>query len=165
MKTILILFTLFLVGCSSTPQYQKQIKQEINIRTKSAKRILKSLPEWYMNVPVDGQYMYEKAHATSYDFQSAINKATLLAKTRLVLKLKGEVVSTESVYQDDVGDSSYTLASTQSAMSKLTDVEEVNTELYQEEGKFSVYMLIRYPLKNKGLEKAQKALAQLKEKK
>ncbi len=91
---IFLLSTLvFHLNCGSGPD----LSPEPN------RKIMKNIPDWFLNTPsVDG-LRYETATATSQDLQLAINKATLDAASRLAATIKSEMEGYTKRVQEENG--------------------------------------------------------------
>ena len=55
------------------------------------RKVMKNIPDWYLNAPVKEGFRYEAAVATSQDLQLSVNKATVDAASRLAATIESEM--------------------------------------------------------------------------
>ena len=82
-RAILILLTLFLAGCGTT--------KGPNLSPEPTRKVMKNIPDWYINTPRKDGFRYAGAAATSRDLQLAVNKATLDAANQLAGAMDSEM--------------------------------------------------------------------------
>ena len=95
-----------LSGCSSVPkpgtpeftQYNKEQKEEERVE------VMEEAPDWFMEPPKDGDYLYEAATALSSDLQMSIDKAVMDGKTNLADRLNGKMSGQIQRYIEESGE-------------------------------------------------------------
>jgi len=69
----------------------------------ASKKTLVSMPDWYLNLPVNEGYKYVTATSTSRDMQVAVDKATLGASNKLAGQVKSEMNAVVDRVQKETG--------------------------------------------------------------
>jgi hypothetical protein len=69
----------------------------------ASKKILKNLPNWYLEPPFKEGFRYETSTATSQDIQMAVNKASLDASNKLAGQVKSEMNGLIKRVQEETG--------------------------------------------------------------
>jgi len=67
------------------------------------RKVMKNIPDWFLNTPSKEGFRYETATATSQDLQLAINKATLDAASRLAATIQSEMEGYTKRVQEETG--------------------------------------------------------------
>ena len=67
------------------------------------RKVMKNIPDWFLNTPTKDGFRYETATATSQDLQLAINKATLDAASRLAATINSEMEGYTKRVQEENG--------------------------------------------------------------
>jgi hypothetical protein len=67
------------------------------------RKIMKNIPDWYLNTPSKDGFRYEAATATSQDLQLSVNKATLDAASRLAATIESEMEGYTKRVQEETG--------------------------------------------------------------
>jgi len=67
------------------------------------RKVMKNIPDWFLNTPSKAGFRYETATATSQDLQLAINKATLDAASRLAATIQSEMEGYTKRVQEETG--------------------------------------------------------------
>jgi len=67
------------------------------------RKIMKNIPDWYLNTPLKEGFRYEAATATSQDLQLSVNKATLDAANRLAATIESEMEGYTKRVQEETG--------------------------------------------------------------
>ena len=67
------------------------------------RKIMKNIPDWYLNTPSKEGFRYEAATATSQDLQLSVNKATLDAASRLAATIESEMEGYTKRVQEETG--------------------------------------------------------------
>ena len=67
------------------------------------RKIMKNIPDWYLNAPSKEGFRYEAATATSQDLQLSVNKATLDAASRLAATIESEMEGYTKRVQEETG--------------------------------------------------------------
>lgn len=143
MKSLILLSlsltALFFFGCSSSVDIQK---------TDSGK-----IPEWYLNVPSDPQYLYASNTAASQDMQLSIDKATVGARTEIASQLEVKLASRTKLFQEEIGQGQLGTVLEQFNVATKTVVSQVMSgttptkkELVKDGDNWRAYVLIAYPL-------------------
>lgn len=67
------------------------------------RKVMKNIPDWFLNTPTKDGFRYETATATNQDLQLAINKATLDAASRLAATINSEMEGYTKRVQEENG--------------------------------------------------------------
>ena len=67
------------------------------------RKIMKNIPDWYLNTPSKDGFRYSAATATSQDLQLSVNKATLDAASRLAATIESEMEGYTKRVQEETG--------------------------------------------------------------
>ena len=84
-----------LVGCGG--------KKGPDLSPEPTRKIMKNIPDWYLNTPSKNGFRYATATATSQDVQLAVNKATLDAANSLAATINSEMESFSKRVQEENG--------------------------------------------------------------
>lgn len=147
-------------GCAGTPPHgsaEYAEYKERQARTEAAKKTEKTLdkaPDWFLNPPVDGKYMYAVATDYSSELQFAIDKAVLNAKVGLAAQVGNRVSSSMKEFALEGGTGGEARVSREIERVSKEMVAEVNIagftiqkrEILAQEGGYRVYVLARLPL-------------------
>ena len=139
---------LLLIGCGSTTKGP-------DLSPEPTKRIMKNIPDWYLNTPSKEGYRYETGSATSQDLQLSINKATIDASTRLAATIESEMEGYTKRVQEESGLGSdsdildtYSQTQTQIIATSLKDYKIVKKEILEEKSNnqniFRSYILLEW---------------------
>ena len=145
--TILITASLILSGCGS--------KGGPDLSPEPTRKIMKNIPDWYLETPKTAGFRYESASATSQDLQLAVNKATLDAANRLAATIKSEMEGyTKRVQEENGLDSNsdildrYSQTQGQIIATSLQDYTVAKKEILEEKSNtqniFRAYILIEW---------------------
>ena len=91
----IIVGLLILIGCGS--------KSGPDLSPEPTRRVMKNIPDWYLNTPSKEGFRVEVATATSQDLQLAVNKATLDADNRLAATIQSEMEGYTKSIQEETG--------------------------------------------------------------
>ncbi len=134
-----LFFAVIFIGCSSSVDIQKTGAGNI--------------PEWYLNVPSDPQYLYASNTAASQDMQLSIDKATVSARTEIASQLEVKLASRTKLFQEEVGQGELGTVLEQFSVATKTVVSQVmngttpsKKELVKDGDNWRAYVLIAYPL-------------------
>jgi len=146
---IIVYATLILisVNCGS--------KGGADLSPEPTRKVMKNIPDWYLNTPVNEGFRYEAAVATSQDLQLSVNKATLDAASRLAATIESEMEGYTKRIQEETGleGSSelldrYSQTQGQVIAISLRDYKVVKKEILEEKSKprdiFRSYILIEW---------------------
>ena len=144
---IVIFITLFLSSCGSN--------KGPNLTPEPTRRVMKNIPDWYINTPKKEGFRYAGATATSRDLQLAVNKATQDAATQLAGAMDSEMnallkrvreetgVSTDSDILDRFSQTQEQIIST-----SINDYDIMKKEILEESSDsqdiFRAYILIEW---------------------
>jgi len=146
---IIVYATLILisVNCGS--------KAGADLSPEPTRKVMKNIPDWYLNAPVKEGFRYETAVATSQDLQLSVNKATVDAASRLAATIESEMEGYTKRVQEETGleGSSelldrYSQTQGQIIATSLRDYKVVKKEILEEKSKprdiFRSYILIEW---------------------
>tara|TARA_R110000751_G_scaffold38818_2_gene92830 strand:- start:619 stop:1044 length:426 start_codon:yes stop_codon:yes gene_type:complete len=110
---------------------------------------LSEAPSWYTEPPKDKENIYASGFASDTSLQFAMEVADLSAKRSLASQLSSTINGKSRYYRGANGKNLSEIA----AIDKITNVnlggykrEEIEVE--EEDGQYSVYVLLAYPLSN-----------------
>ena len=90
-----VVVTLCLISCGSVGGP--------DLSPEPTRKVMKNIPDWFLNTPSKEGFRYETATATSQDLQLAINKATLDAASRLAATIQSEMEGYTKRVQEETG--------------------------------------------------------------
>lgn len=135
----LSLISIIFFGCGSSVNIQKTDAGEI--------------PEWYLNVPTDPQYIYASNTATSQDMQLSVDKATVAARTEIASQLEVKLASRTKFFQEEIGQGDQGAILEQLNTATKTVVSQVMSgtapskkQLVKDGDNWRAYILVAYPL-------------------
>jgi len=119
------------------------------------RKVMKNIPDWFLNTPTKDGFRYETATATNQDLQLAINKATLDAASRLAATINSEMEGYTKRVQEENGlgaDSDildrYSQTQGQIIATALQDYSVAKKELLEEKSNnqdiFRAYVLLEW---------------------
>lgn len=119
------------------------------------RKVMKNIPDWFLNTPTKDGFRYETATATSQDLQLAINKATLDAASRLAATINSEMEGYTKRVQEENGLGSdsdildrYSQTQGQIIATALQDYTVAKKELLEEKSDnqdiFRAYVLLEW---------------------
>ena len=91
----LLTFSLFIIGCGS--------KSGPDLSPEASRKTVKNIPDWYLNTPVNDDYQYAAAEATSQSMQLAVDKARVAAVSNLSQMIKSEWNGYTKRVQEETG--------------------------------------------------------------
>ena len=144
---ITILSILFTISCSSS--------NGPDLSPGPSRKIMKNIPDWYINTPKKEGYRYAGATATSRDLQLAVNKATLDAANQLAGAMDSEMNALVKRVREETGiqnDSDlldrFSQTQEQIISTALKDYDIVNKEILEEKSDskdiFRAYILVEW---------------------
>ena len=119
------------------------------------RKVMKNIPDWYIDLPKQDGYRYETGSATSQDLQLAVNKATLDEASRLAAQIESEMEGYTKRVQEETGLGSsseildrYSQTQGQIIATSLKDYQVIKKELLEEKSNtqniFRSYILIEW---------------------
>ena len=144
---LIIVGSLILIGCGS--------KSGPDLSPEPTRRVMKNIPDWYLNTPSKEGFRVEVATATSQDLQLAVNKATLDAASRLAATIQSELEGYTKRVQEETGLGNnsgvldrYSQTQGQIIATSLQDYTVVKKAVLEEKSNnqdiFRVYLLIEW---------------------
>lgn len=95
LSLLTVVVTLCLISCGSVGGP--------DLSPEPTRKVMKNIPDWFLNTPSKEGFRYETATATSQDLQLAINKATLDAASRLAATIQSEMEGYTKRVQEETG--------------------------------------------------------------
>ena len=148
-KNIILILSLafFIIGCGSS--------KGPNLSPEPSRKIMKSIPDWYVNTPQKDGYRYAGATATSRDLQLSVNKATMDAANQLAGAMDSEMNALIKRVREETGlgtDSDildrYSQTQEQVISTALKDYSIVKKEILEEKSDnqdiFRAYILVEW---------------------
>ena len=140
----LVLISTF-IGCGGS--------KTTDLTPSSGKETTASMPDWYLNPPIDPNYFFSVATALSRDLQVASNKAKTAARADLAQQLGTKMSELTENFQEEVGEggNSELLQQFTSATKSVTNLTLNGSRLDQQEiiperGVFRAYVLMSVPI-------------------
>jgi len=137
--SLLILFTVILWGCGRSKPMQATDTGDI--------------PDWFVNIPKDSNYLYAAKTATSQDLQLAFDKATTDARSEIGRQAEIKVEGLQKRFQEETGTSADAQLLDQFTQANKTIVSTTlsgSTILKQKQVKdgnlWRTYVLVEYPV-------------------
>lgn len=137
---LLGMFAIFMIGCGGGGPETTEEKQ------------LSTLPDWYVNVPQDPNFLFSAATATSRDMQLAVDKAKQQARLDVASQLDVKIKGLTKKFDEEVGlneDSellaSFTQASKSVVSTTLQGSRVDKQEILTEGSLFRAYVLMQLP--------------------
>lgn len=145
MKTIIIALLIFLmISCAGSDKGP-------NLAPEPTRKMMKGIPDWYLNNPKKEGFQYAAASATSRDLQLAINKATLDGANQLAGSMDSEMNALVKRVREETGlgtDSElldqFSQTQEQIISTALKDYDVVKKEVFEEGNIFRAYILIEW---------------------
>jgi hypothetical protein len=139
LSLLLIVLSVMLFGCSSEQSLQSTAAGNI--------------PDWYMSVPKDPNFIYAAKTATSQDMQLAFDKATTDARVEIGRQVELKVEGLQKRFQEETGtnadaqlldqftQANKTVVSTSLSGSRITKQKQLKDgEIWR------AYVLVEYPV-------------------
>ena len=145
---IVPVITLMLLGCGGSVGGP-------DLSPEPTRKVMKNIPDWYLEPPPKEGYRYETGSATSQDLQLAVNKATLDAASRLAATIESEMEGYTKRVQEETGLGAgsdildrYSQTQGQIIATSLKDYQVVKKEILEEKSNnqdiFRSYILIEW---------------------
>jgi hypothetical protein len=151
-----MLSTVLVSGCSSVPkpgtpeftQYTQERLEEERVE------VMEEAPDWFMEPPKDGDYLYVAATALSSDLQMSIDKAVMDGKTNLADRLNSKMSGQIQRYIEESGEvenREFVQQIERVSKSLFTDVNTsgyriTEKKLMKVSGGYRAFVLLEYPL-------------------
>ncbi len=137
---LLGMFVIFMVGCGGGGPQTTEEKQ------------LSTLPDWYVNVPQDPNYLFAAATSTSRDMQLAVDKAKQQARLDVASQLDVKIKGLTKKFDEEIGLNedtellaSFTQASKSVVSTTLQGSRVDKQEILTEGSLFRAYVLMQLP--------------------
>ncbi len=111
------------------------------------------VPDWYLNVPQDPNYLLSAKSATSQDMQLAIDKATTDARTEIGRQADLKVQGLQKKFDEEVGVSTdpqllqqFTQANKTVVSTSLTGSRVKTQKVCKDANSWRSYILVEYPI-------------------
>ena len=143
-------------GCSTVPkpgtpeftQYNKEQREE------ERTEVMEAAPDWFMEPPKDGDYLYVAATALSSDLQMALDKAVMDGTTTLADRLASKMSGQIQRYIEESGEvenREFVQQMERVSKSLFTDVNTAGYRVTEKKlmkvmGGYRAFVLIEYPL-------------------
>ena len=105
---IMLVFTLVLIGCSSTKTIDTSASEDAAKHKVSTNSVAISIdnsivdaPSWFINPPEDNEIFYATGYAKMSDKQNSMKKAQMNAKTAMAEHLNTAVISLTDIYNSE----------------------------------------------------------------
>jgi len=136
---LLITMSLMLFGCSS--QQSLQGTDEGNI------------PDWFLNIPKDPNFIYAAKTATSQDLQLAFDKATTDARAEVGRQVEIKVEGLQKRFQEETGSNTdaqlldqFTQANKTVVSTSLSGSRATKQKQVKDGDLWRAYVLVEYPV-------------------
>jgi hypothetical protein len=111
------------------------------------------IPPWYINTPVDPNFIFAAKTEVSQDMQLAVDKATNSARAEIGRSLEVKMNGLEKQFKEEIGEANnstllqqFTQA-TKSVMSTTLNGSSIKEKQIKKEGNvWRAYVLVQYPL-------------------
>ncbi len=138
--TLLVaLFASSLIGCGGAKDLQSASECD--------------MPEWYMNVPQDPNYLFAAKTATSQDMQLSLDKATTDGRTEIGRQTDLKVQGLQKKFEEEIGAATeaqlmqqFTQASKTVVSTSLSGSRVKNQKLCKDGSIWRSYVLVEYPI-------------------
>lgn len=153
--------SLTLLSACSTPEpgspeaIAKAAEEKREARIEQVEDTVDDMPNWFLNPPKDDAIsIYGAGSAVSNDVQLGVDKAVLNAKRALADRLQSKISSQLKAYISETGDEENPSVANQIESVTTNVITEVDvsgyqreeTEVLTQEGKYRLFVLLRYPL-------------------
>jgi hypothetical protein len=139
MSLFLIAISFMLVGCSSQQSLQSTDAGNI--------------PDWFINIPKDPNFIYAAKTATSQDLQLAFDKATTDARAEIGRQVELKVEGLQKRFQEETGTSSdaqlldqFTQANKTVVSTSLSGSRATKQKQVKDGDLWRAYVLVEYPV-------------------
>lgn len=113
----------------------------------------KSIPDWYLSVPEDPNYLFAPATSTSRDLQVAVNKAQADGRNQIAQQLEVKYSGLTKRFQEEVGMGEEAELLDQFTQTYKAVVSQVlngsrasQQDIVEDEGVFRAYVLMEMPI-------------------
>lgn len=126
---------------------------QTNLAPDPNKKTIEKIPDWFLQLPDDPDYLFATATMTSRDMQIAVDKATTSARTELSKQLETKFSNLTKLFQEEVGagESSELLQQFTSATKAVTSQTISGSKIdkkdvQSESGVYRIYVLMSLPI-------------------
>ena len=110
------------------------------------------IPAWYLNMPVEENYLFATATATSKDMQTAVDKATNDARAEIGRQVDVSLAGLQKSFTEEVGVGEnsklieqFTQASKNVVSTNLSGSTPIEKKLNKDGDNWRAYVLVKYP--------------------
>jgi shikimate kinase len=135
----LLLVALSLIGCGGTKSLQATDTGDI--------------PDWFMNVPKDPNFLYGAKTATSQDLQLALDKAATDARAEIARQVEIKVEGLQKRFQEETGTTAdaqlldqFTQANKTVVSTSLSGTQVTKQKELKDGSLWRAYVLVEYPV-------------------
>ncbi|MFC2150465.1 hypothetical protein ACFLQV_03065 [Calditrichota bacterium] len=139
------LMVAFIIGCGGSRQ--------TGLVSEANKETMKNIPKWYLNPPSDDDFIFATGTATSRDLQTANDKAKQTATMQIGQTIETRFEGLSKRFQEEVGSTTeaqyldqFTSATKAVVSTTLSGVVVDEAEIYNENGLFRSYVLLKMPI-------------------
>ncbi|MGD1046298.1 MAG: LPP20 family lipoprotein [Bacteroidota bacterium] len=112
-----------------------------------------NVPDWFMNVPKDPNFLYGAKTATSQDLQLALDKAATDARAEIARQVEIKVEGLQKRFQEETGTSAdaqlldqFTQANKTVVSTSLSGTQVTKQKQLQDGSLWRAYVLVEYPV-------------------
>jgi len=138
------LAALILAGCGS---------RSTNLTPSPTEDTIKNIPDWFLKLPTDPDYLFAGGSMTSRDMQVALTKAKTAAQTDLAQQLETRLGNLTKQFQEEVGaDEDSELLQQFTSATKAVTNQTLNgarvdkQKIFPEQGIYRAYVLMSLPI-------------------
>jgi hypothetical protein len=142
---IFAVFGVVLMGCGGA--------QKTNLNPSANEKTASNIPEWYLEPPEEGKFLFYPSSANSRDMQLAVDKATHNARLGITQVMENKSSALISSFQAEAGiDDESDLENTFSVVAKsfasqaLIGVQVKKRDVQVEKGIYRAYVLMSLPI-------------------
>ena len=124
-----------------------------NLAPSPTEKTIENIPDWFLNLPSDPNYLFATGSMTSKDMQMSLNKAKTTAQTDLAQQLESKVGNLTKQFQEEVGvDDDSELLQQFTSVTKVVTSQTLNgvrvdqQKLVPEKGIYRAYVLMSLPI-------------------
>jgi shikimate kinase len=136
---LLIALSLMLIGCGGTKSLQATDTGDV--------------PDWFLNVPKDPNFLYGAKTATSQDLQLALDKAATDARAEIGRQVELKVEGLQKRFQEETGTSTdaqlldqFTQANKTVVSTSLSGTQVTKQKQLKDGNLWRAYVLVEYPV-------------------
>lgn len=136
---LLVALSIMLIGCGGTKSLQATDTGDI--------------PDWFMNVPKDPNFLYGAKTATSQDLQLALDKAATDARAEIARQVEIKVDGLQKRFQEETGTNAdaqlleqFTQANKTVVSTSLSGTQVTKQKQVKDGNLWRAYVLVEYPV-------------------